>query len=294
MGAADVVPGVSGGTMALALGIYARLIDAIRSFDRLWLRAVLLLDVNTMIARPRFGFLLPVGAGVFCALLFFTRVVPLPTLIVDHPEEIYSLFFGLIGGSVIVLRVEIGAVDWRNGLSLAGGLLFGLFVFNLIPVATPNAAWFVFLSGALSICAMILPGVSGSFVLLILNKYSEVLHAIGHFHWPVLLPFALGAATGLILASRALSWLLHRCYRPTLFCIVGLLLASLTVIWPYQQRSYMVVRGKARLIESAPILPPTIDLQVALHGLIMLFGFALVVALGRMGARETREMREPT
>ena len=290
MGAADVVPGVSGGTMALILGIYTRLIDAIKSFDQVWARAVLTLAVNrdfkTVFGRPHFGFLIPLGAGIFSALLFFTRVVPLPRLIIDHPEEIYSFFFGLIAGSIVVLFLESGRVGWRPAVSLAGGLAFGLLVFNLIPVDTPEAAWFIFLCGALAICAMILPGISGSFILLVLNKYSYIFHAIGHFQWQVIIPFGLGAVSGLVLASRALSWLLHRFYKNTLFCIIGLLLASLSVIWPYQERSYQFVNDKVRLMDSTAILPAVINLDVITHFLIMLCGFFIVIALERLGARE--------
>ncbi|MGI9229797.1 MAG: DUF368 domain-containing protein [Gammaproteobacteria bacterium] len=282
MGTADVVPGVSGGTMAFILGIYTRLLDAIKSFDRTWVQAVITLDIRTAVTRPQFGFLLPLGVGIFAAVLFFTRVVPLPVLIINHPEEIYSLFFGLIAGSIVVLYVESGKASWRHYLSLAVGLAFGLIVFNLIPVDTPEASWFIFLSGILAICAMILPGISGSFILLILNKYSYIFHAIGHFQWQVIIPFGLGAVTGLVLASRVLSWLLHRFYKNSLFCIIGLLLASLSVIWPYQDRGYVVVNNKARLINSSLLFPSEINLDVITHLLTAMCGVVIVIGLDRM------------
>lgn len=286
MGTADVVPGVSGGTMAFILGIYTQLIDAIKSFDRNWLKAIFKLDVETVISRPHFGLLIPLGIGIFSALLFFTRVISLPELIISHPEEIYSLFFGLIAGSIIILYIEVKDTHWQNYLSLIIGLSLGLFVFNLIPTDTPEASWFIFLSGALAICAMILPGISGSFILLMLNKYSYIFNAIGHFQWQVLIPFALGVVTGLIIASRILSYVLHRFYKNSLFFIIGLLLASLSVIWPYQDRSYIFINDKARLIDTTITFPPVINIDVMIHLVIAVIGFAIVVGINKIQAQK--------
>ncbi|MGK0171218.1 MAG: putative membrane protein, partial [Gammaproteobacteria bacterium] len=126
---------------------------------------------------------------------------------------------------------------------------------NLVPTDTPNASWFIFLCGAVSICAMILPGVSGSFILLMMRKYAYVLDAIGRFDLTVLIPFALGAACGLALFTRFLLWLINRFRTGTLVTITGLLLGSLWLIWPFQERNYEMVHGKSRLISSTPISP---------------------------------------
>ena len=118
-------------------------------------------------------------------------------------------------------------------------------VFNMVPVQTPDASWFIFIAGALSICAMMLPGISGSFILLILNKYAYIFSAIGYLKLSVLLPFAGGALAGLVFFSRLLSYILERYYRVTVVFITGLLLASLTVIWPFQERVYETVGGNS-------------------------------------------------
>ena len=270
MGAADVVPGVSGGTMAFILGIYADLILAIKSFDRIWLKAVLSFSLREIWARPHFAFLIPLGLGIFSALMFFTRVIPLPRLIIDYPEQVYGLFFGLIVGSIIVLLRDMENLRFKDCLLILPGLLLGLMVFNLVPTQTPDASWFIFLSGALAICAMILPGISGSFILLLLNKYAYIFDAIGHFKFAVILPFGLGAACGLIVFTRVLSWFLARFYRQTILSIAGLLLASLYVIWPFQNRVYEVVREKTRLIASSPILPEVVEgTEIMSLGLIL-------------------------
>ena len=286
MGAADVVPGVSGGTMAFILGIYQELINAIKSFDRTWFLAILKLDIKTVIGRPHFSLVIPLGVGLFAALMFFTRVISLPTLIVSHPEQVYGLFFGLIVGSTIVLLRGMEALRLSECLMILPGLLLGLVVFNLVPTQTPEAAWFIFLSGALAICAMILPGISGSFILLILNKYAYIFNAIGHFKFAVIIPFALGCATGLLLFARLLSWLLERYYRRTILFISGLLLSSLYVIWPFQERVYEVVRGKSRMISSSPVLPTQLSESVISAGVLLILGIAIVLILTYMGQKK--------
>lgn len=286
MGAADVVPGVSGGTMAFILGIYTRFIDAIKSFDLVWAGACLRLDWHSALSRPDFHFLLPLVAGIFSALLFFTHVVPLPHLLVSQPELVYGLFFGLISGSIVVLFAQFD--HWYAGdfVPLVIGLVAGAVIVTAVPADTPDTWWFIFVSGALAICAMVVPGISGSFVLLVLGKYAYVLDAIGHFRVSVIVPFAAGAALGLFVFTRVLSWILHHYERQSLVGISGILIASLWVIWPFQERVYTLVRGKSRLAESSPLLPPmSVDtLYVVACAAI---GFALVIVLQRLAGNAT-------
>ena len=195
MGAADVVPGVSGGTMALILGIYQRLLEAIRAFDTTLLRLIAARRFRDAAEHADILFVIPLGAGILAAVLFFTRVISLPQMVREIPEQIYSLFFGLILGSIVVLLRGLAPMRWRDLTSLVVGTLLGLTIVNVVPVETPVDAWFIFLSGALAICAMILPGISGSFILLLLRKYEHVFEAIGNFDFAIIVPFALGAAS---------------------------------------------------------------------------------------------------
>ena len=282
MGSADVIPGVSGGTIAFIFGIYADLINAIKSFNREWLKSVVTLDFRNIIGRPHFGFLLPLFAGIVSALMFFTRVVPLPELLHEYPEQIYGLFFGLISGSVIVLFKEVVKLDRKTVLPLIAGIVLGLIVFNLVPMETPESAWFIFLSGILALCAMLLPGISGSFILLILNKYAFVFNAIGYFRFSVILPFALGAVTGLAMFSRVLSWLLKKYHQQTIVTIIGLLIASLWVIWPFQERIYETVRNKPRLVQSTPYFPTDLSQTVLFAVFMIIVGFGVVIILERL------------
>ncbi len=281
MGAADVVPGVSGGTMAFILGIYTRLIDAIKSFDSAWVGAVLTFDVRTAITRPHFSFLLPLVFGLLGAVIFFTHIVPIPSLLKTHPEHIYSVFFGLIVGSILVLFADIGWKSPADGMHLLIGIAIGGLVVTAVPTQTPETWWFVMASGAIAICAMVLPGISGSFILLILGKYAYILDGLGNLNLSIIAPFAFGAAFGLAAFTRLLSWLLHRFERPMLLIISGFLVASLWVIWPFQQRQYISVRGKQRLLESSPIAPPW-DTITIYASLLALIGFAVVIGVSRL------------
>ena len=227
MGSADIVPGVSGGTMALILGIYERLLNAIRSFDTVWLGRVLKLRFRDALVRNDWVFLIPLFVGIVAALLFFTRVVPLPSLIISHPEEIYGLFFGLILASIIILMGEVKSYGLKQiGFSLLG-VVVGLTIVNLVPVETPTEGWFIFLCGFVAICAMLLPGISGSFILLILGKYAFIIDALGRFDLAVISLFAVGAGAGLIAFSRVIGWLLRVWHQPTLLIIKGILIGSL-------------------------------------------------------------------
>ena len=287
MGAADVVPGVSGGTMALIFGIYPRLINAIKSFDSAWIRGLVKFDLDVILHRPHFSFLIPLLMGIFAAILFFTRIVPLPVLIRTHPETVYGLFFGLILGSVLVLMKETGSWSFKEIRFVIAGIAIGHLIFNMVPMETPDASWFIFLSGAVAISAMILPGISGSFILLMLKKYAYIFNAVGHFNFAVIIPFTLGMIMGLVLFSRVLSWLLKNWYQETLSTIIGLLVASLWVIWPFQERIYEMVRGKERLIETQPYFPQQITADVNMAAGMIILGLLLVLVINFLSAGET-------
>lgn len=289
MGAADVVPGVSGGTMALILGIYERLLKAIRAFDMSLLGTLARMDLRGALAHVDAWFLGALFSGLFAALIFFTRVVPLPQLITTHPQYIYALFFGLIIGSVVILFRELPAWKVRHFVALIVGAIAGWLVVTLVPVNTPDSWWFITFSGALAISAMILPGISGSFILLILQKYAYIFDAIGRFDFSVIIPFAAGCAVGLMAFSRILNWLLTRYHQATLTFIIGLLVASLWRIWPFQERVFISVRGKERLIESNPVFPVAVDGSLLVSALLMLAGLATVLIISAVARRRSDE-----
>jgi len=276
MGAADVVPGVSGGTMAFILGIYQRLLAAIRAFD---LAALKLAATGRFAEAARYVdlvFLVTLFGGIALALAVFTRVIALPQLIVSHPQYVYALFFGLIGASTVVLLRGLGRINAMEWVALLGGAVAGGLIVTLVPTQTPETSWFVFIAGAIAISAMILPGISGSFILLVLQKYAYIFDAIGRLELSILIPFALGCMTGLIAFSRVLTWLMAHYYRYTLVAICGILVASMWKIWPFQERTYVTVRGKERLIDSSPVWPPELGLEACGAIALVVMGFATV------------------
>lgn len=246
MGSADIVPGVSGGTMALILDVYERLLNAIKSVDLKFLKSAFRFNFKEAFAELHWLFLVTLFTGVFSAAVFFTKVVPLQIYMFTHPEIVYGLFFGLILGSIYVLIKEQSQFRWKEFVALVGGLGFGLWVVTLVPTDTPDHPAFVFLTGVISISAMILPGISGSYLLLIMRKYDYILSNISLI-WgsdPItgiinMAPFTLGTLFGIATFSRVLSWLLNRFHSQTIAVLIGFMVGSLFVIWPYQHRDYV-------------------------------------------------------
>jgi putative membrane protein len=282
MGSADIIPGVSGGTMALILGIYERLLQAIRSFDLPWLRAMLRLRPGEALPRNDLLFLLPLGLGIIAAIMFFTRVVPLPRYIVTHPELVYGLFFGLIAASIVVLMRQVQNFGFRDLLITLAGAAFGFAVVTLVPVATPSTPWFIFICGFIAISAMLLPGISGSFILLILGQYAFIIDALGRLDPVIIGAFCAGALGGLLCFSRAIGWLLKHFHRNTMLVIKGILIGSLWVVWPFQERVFESIGGENKLIAATPVIPETINGVVVGSFALMIAGFVLVLIISRL------------
>jgi putative membrane protein len=262
MGSADIVPGVSGGTLALILGIYNRLMHAIKSVDKQSITALFTLKFKRLFELVHWRFLVILLTGMLSAFLFFTKVVPLQVYMFTDPEIVYGLFFGLIVGSIFFLAGEIENRRWIHLLWVGLGTLIGFWVVTLVPTSTPENPFFVFFSGSIAICAMVLPGISGSYLLLILRKYDYILAQIGRLGTEdtlqaliILAPFGLGAVVGLALFSRLLSWLLDNYYAATLATLIGFLIGSLYIIWPFQHRQYHETVEKRQVMEmQAPIV----------------------------------------
>lgn len=269
MGSADIVPGVSGGTMALITGIYDRLINAIKSVDAGVVKNIFRFRLKEVLDSVHWKFVLLLFFGLFMAVIFFTRVVPLQVYMFTHPEIVYGLFFGLIVGSVFLIIAEIKPENrnWKNTFPLLAGSLIGFWIVTLVPADTPDSFLVIFLSGAVSICAMILPGISGAYILLILRKYDYILTQLGSLTdvgavdaFINLIPFGLGAVIGLALFSRLLSMLLKKYNTITLLVLVGFLVGSLYVIWPYQEREFQeTVRSERILPYNHPVVQEILE-----------------------------------
>lgn len=289
IGSADVIPGVSGSTIAFILGIYPKLINAIKSFDSKWLSMIFSLNFRSGLQRPDFNFLIPLGIGILSAVFFFTRIIPLPILVRTHSEIIYGLFFGLVLGSIILFLYKLGTnLISKYFIFLLFGIFFGVYFISLVPSSTPDDSWFIFICGIVSISAMLLPGVSGSFILLMMKKYAYILNAIGHIEFSIITPFIFGVITGLIVFSRLISHILEYFYQQTILFMTGLLIASLYVIWPFQNRFYEIIQNKEIMISSRPQIPELLSEQVFYSITMMIFGLLIVIILSRFSRESVR------
>lgn len=278
MGTADVIPGVSGGTVAFVLGIYEELIDAIRAAVP-FLRRLVSLRWREALEEFPWPFLLALGMGIGAAVLSMARF--LHWALETYPTYVYAIFFGLIVASVYVVRRRVK--KWRPHLVLVTAIFtVGAYLLvGLRPAQTPEALWFVFLSGMLAICAMILPGVSGAFILVLLGKYQHLLSALIRLDLPTILVFMAGAAVGIVSFANVLRWLLNRYHDLTIAALIGFMLGALRELWPWKQ---------ARLVDTIPveatdILPAALTGEVILALGLMVFGFAAVIVIERTAER---------
>lgn len=233
MGASDIVPGVSGGTMAFIFGIYEELIYSIKTLgQRDFIDAALHLRIREVFSLVNWKFLLALALGVLTAI--FTLAGPLEYALQNHPTYIWSFFFGLILASVVVIARRIK--NWTLGLVAAAllGAVGAYLLVGLVPAQTPDTWWFYVLTGALASCAMILPGISGAYILVLLGKYETVLSAVNDRNFAILALVAVGAAIGLVTFAQFLSWLFKRYHDFTVAVLIGLLVGSLRKVWPWK------------------------------------------------------------
>jgi putative membrane protein len=285
MGASDVVPGVSGGTMAFILGIYEELIDAIKSFDLKSLQFLVTLKFRPLLDRISWQFLLAVGIGIFTAIFTLSKL--LSWLLQNRPVFIWSFFLGLILASVLSVSRRVEAWRILTWLFLVGGTLGSYFLVGLVPVATPNDYWFLFLCGAVAICAMILPGISGSYILVLLGKYQYVLDAVNHRDFLVLGLVAAGACVGIIAFSRILGWLLKNHHDLMVATLTGLMIGSLRKVWPWKETLESVVDSRGQMVPlvQSNILPGQWNGEVLVALSLMVAGLLAVLFLDRLGNR---------
>ena len=245
MGMADVVPGVSGGTIAFISGIYEELLDSIRSVNATALKLLLKLRLGEFWRHINGSFLLPVLLGIAIAIFSLARLMTY--LLTYHPIAIWSFFFGLIIASALLVARQIGRWDWRSLLAFVAGAAAAWWITVATPAETPNDWWFVMLSGAIAICAMILPGISGAFILLLLGKYQYIMQAVGDLNIPVIVIFVVGAAAGIISFSHLLSWLLKHWHDVTVAVLMGFMVGSLNKVWPWKEtaETYLDSHGVA-------------------------------------------------
>ena len=283
MGAADVIPGVSGGTIAFIMGIYDKFVASLAAINAEAVKLFFTGKFKEFWRHINGGFLLSLVVGIGVSVISLATVMQ--TLLSDFPIQTWAFFFGLIVASSIFILRGISGWGLREILFLIGGILLGVTICTLSPTQTPDALWFIFLSGAIAICAMILPGISGSFILLILGKYQYILGAVSDLvagqnvvgNLLIIGVFAIGAVVGILSFSKFLHWLLSRWHKQALIILAGFIIGSLVKIWPWNNPEAI---AQAELTGS---------LHIGSAIIIALIGFSLVTGIeiaGKMTANK--------
>lgn len=291
MGAADVVPGVSGGTIAFITGIYEELLGSIAKIDMDAVKLLSKFKIKALWERINGTFLLALVSGILFSVFSLARIVTY--LLEDHPIPIWSFFFGLILISCFLVIKEIREWSWKVVLAILIGTAVAFYITVASPTQTSNELWFIFISGAVAICAMILPGISGSFILLLMGKYVYIFTAIKELNILVILVFGIGCIVGILTFSRAISWLLKHYYNIVIGLMAGFMIGSLNKIWPWKiATSYRInSEGMQVPVTEKNIMPTQFmemtgnDPQVLYAVLLALVGIVLVIVIEKLGSR---------
>ena len=291
MGAANVIPGVSGGTIALITGIFQRLIDAIKSFNITALKLFFKKDYKEFARHTDLNFLVAVFIGV--AISIFSLAKLLSWFFLHYPVFIWSYFFGLILASVFLVGKTIEKWQLSVIVMFISGTLIAAFISILSP-ATPNDSFFyLIICGVVAACSMILPGLSGSFVLLLMGNYILVINAVGEFDVKILLPVAIGAAGGLIAFAHFLSWVYRKFRDETISTLTGFILGSLMILWPWKKTIFSVdadgseiIKGGKKAIEGYEMFIPNLSPEVLWALLIMLAGVLTIWIIEKLADNE--------
>ncbi len=282
MGAADVVPGVSGGTIAFVVGIYDELIESIKSIGKNSLKLLFTGKILSFWKAINGNFLFFLLAGIAISVFSLAKLITL--LLTDYPVLVWAFFFGLVLASTWFVGKDIKERSWKVILSFIVGGVVAYYITVATPVSTPTNLLFIFFCGVIAICAMILPGISGSFILLLMGKYFFIMEAVNTLNLPVLLTFAAGALIGITSFSRVLSYALSHFRNITLSLLTGFMLGSLNKVWPWKKvvETYTDTHGEVKPLVEANILP---DCYIFEAIALALAGFLIVYFLEKLSEK---------
>lgn len=235
MGTADTIPGVSGGTIAFITGIYGKLLETIKSVDKEFFRLLFSLQIKKAFAKIPFGFAVPLLLGIGTAIASLAKIMVM--LLADYADNIWAFFFGLILSSLHILVQEIKDKNPQKMMSLIFfvlGIIFSLWISFTKPIPLTSSYPVIFFSGFFAICAMILPGISGAFLLVLIGQYQTILNAVANFNLPVIGCFILGCICGVLIFAHVISACLNNFYHVTLSFLSGILAGSLAMLFPFQ------------------------------------------------------------
>jgi putative membrane protein len=289
MGAADVVPGVSGGTIAFISGIYEELLNSISSFNFSLIHVFKNEGFKSVWIKVNGNFLVSLFVGILISVLSLAKLIE--SMLENHPIVIWSFFFGLVLASVIYIGKQI--TKWTKGsfLCLILGAILAFYITTLNPMVSANSSpWFLFFAGMISICAMILPGISGSFILVLLGAYKPVLNALNTKDFVSIIIFLVGAVLGLLSFSRILKWLFSTYKNYTLATLTGFIIGSLNKIWPWKETISWRTNSKGIEVpfNTASVSPFSFegDSQLLISIFLMLIGFGLIILLEKLAIKK--------
>ncbi len=283
MGAANVIPGVSGGTIAFITGIYQRLIDALKAFDLNALKLLLSGDFKVFANKTDLYFLIAIFAGIAVSILSLARVL---SYCLEF-YEVYTMafFFGLIIASIFGVGRDISAFNASNILFLLLGVCIAGSIAILPPAEASASFIYLTLCGVVAICSMILPGLSGSYILFLMGNYLLVMEAVGNLNFAVLAPVMLGCLVGFILFSRLLSYLFGNFRDQTVSILTGFVAGSLVIIWPWKITEYMILENGKKKPVGYDWFFPAIDTSFFIAFGLVVIGFVIVWGIERAASR---------
>ena len=289
MGAADVVPGVSGGTIAFISGIYEELLNSISSFNFSLINVFKNEGFKSVWIKVNGNFLVSLFVGILISVLSLAKLIE--SMLENHPIVIWSFFFGLVLASIIYIGKQI--TKWTKGsfLCLILGAILAFYITTLNPMVSANSSpWFLFLVGMIAICAMILPGISGSFILVLLGAYKPVLNALNTKDFVSIIIFLVGAILGLLSFSRILKCLFSTYKNYTLATLTGFIIGSLNKIWPWKETISWRTNSKGIEVpfNTASVSPFSFegDNQLLISIFLMLIGFGLIILLEKLAIKK--------
>jgi len=290
MGAADIVPGVSGGTIALITGIYEELIDSIKNISFRLFKILFTDGFKSFWKDLNGNFLLTLASGILLSILLLAQFISY--LLVNHEFKIWGFFFGLILSSGLFLYRQVNTLSSSSFIYLSFGFLLSSIISLTGPTSTPDNYLFVFITGSIAICAMILPGISGSFILLLLSKYEYIINAIKDLKLDVLIVFSIGCIFGLLLFSRILSYLFTNYKNTVLSVLSGFLFGSLLKVWPFRRviETRINSEGVVESFITRPTLPEINNIEeITFFAFFTLFGYFLIYFLQKKSIEDNKE-----
>jgi len=285
MGVADVIPGVSGGTMAFILGIYEELLDAIHSVNGRTLQLLFTFRFVEALDNFPYRFVLALVTGILLGI--FTLAQFFVWALAHHSVLVWAFFFGLVLASIFIVRGRVSVWTAREVLAVLLAAAGSFVMVGAVPVETTSAIWFVFLSGAIAICAMILPGISGSFILVVMGKYQYMLNAVVKLDPIPIGIFACGGIIGLIFFARLLRWLFRHYHDLTVAALIGLMVGSLRKIWPWKEtvETFTDRHEVVRPLVQLNVLPESLSGEAIITILFGISGCVIVLLIERLAAK---------